>query len=317
MAHSLLAFRVPLLNFAKLAFNCIFSATLAFALLAASPAHAQLGGQACSPNGVTAGPNSNGETLKCTSGAWALASWSAGASNSIYYDSGNVGIGTANPTVTLDVAGSVHVRPTSGNANLWITDGSATNTWDVAARMDGLFTIYDGTNYKTPFSIQANSPTNAFYIAQSGNVGIGIANPQTKLAVAGIAAPSADNTYTLGSATYRWSAVYAANGTIQTSDARLKDQVAPVAYGLGEVMKLRPVSFVWKDKPAQGKHLGLIAQEVQPLVPEVVSVGDDKNKTLGLDYAELVPVLIKAVQELKADNDNLRHEFDAYRAAHP
>lgn len=109
--------------------------------------------------------------------------------------------------------------------------------------------------------------------------------------------PGTDNAYTTGDATNRWSAVWAANGVIQTSDARLKTNVANSVLGLSFINSLRPVSYKWieggkkpikqlyrdskgkivdeKDKDAQvaevqtesipgsRTHWGLIAQELK------------------------------------------------------
>jgi hypothetical protein len=109
--------------------------------------------------------------------------------------------------------------------------------------------------------------------------------------------PSSDNAYSLGTAGSRWSSVYATNGTIQTSDGRLKDELGPLPYGLEEVERLRPVAFTWADGPHDEIHYGLVAQEAMEVLPEVVSVGNDPQGTLGINYGELVPVLIKAMQE--------------------
>lgn len=147
--------------------------------------------------------------------------------------------------------------------------------------------------------------TNAFALANeriritaTGNIGIGTSAPADKLSVAGIFTPSADNTYTMGKSGARWSAVWSANGVIQTSDIRLKKNIQPLHYGLNTVMQMNPVSYRWKTND-NGNKVGLIAQEVKQLVPEVV-VGDEAKENLGMNYAELVPVLIKTIQEQQA-----------------
>jgi hypothetical protein len=122
--------------------------------------------------------------------------------------------------------------------------------------------------------------------------------------------PLLDNSHDLGSPAYRWDNVYATNGTIQTSDLREKKNIQNLNYGLKELMQLRPVRYEWKDKPYSDPKLGLIAQEVLPLIPEVVQtheweMGKDENATpkkveldrLGVYYSDLIPVLIKAIQE--------------------
>ena len=57
---------------------------------------------------------------------------------------------------------------------------------------------------------------------------------------------------------------------------------------------------MWKAHPEQGTHLDFIAQDVQPVLPETVSVGDDSNHTLGLTYTEFIPVIVRAIQQLAA-----------------
>jgi hypothetical protein len=140
--------------------------------------------------------------------------------------------------------------------------------------------------------------TNRLTVQSGGNVGIGTSTPSTfKLEVGGAIGPTTDNTFDFGSAGKRWVNLYASNGTVQTSDARLKDNIQNIDYGLDTIMKLRPVSFSWKDKPNDGRKLGLIAQEVQPVVGEVVKEGSDPDKTLGIYYDDLIPVVIKSIQE--------------------
>ena len=82
------------------------------------------------------------------------------------------------------------------------------------------------------------------------------------------------------------------------SDRRLKENIKGTKYGLYEVLKLEPVDYVLKSNGL--KQLGFIAQDVKPLIPEVVTgiEGDlEKGETLGIAYSSLIPVLTKAIQE--------------------
>jgi len=91
--------------------------------------------------------------------------------------------------------------------------------------------------------------------------------------------------------------VYSNNSTltnVNPSDAALKENVVDITYGLAAVNQLRPVSFEWKGDRADGlTHLGLIAQEVEPIIPDIFT-------DCGLRSDELIAVLIKSVQELSA-----------------
>ncbi len=122
--------------------------------------------------------------------------------------------------------------------------------------------------------------------------------------------PDLDNVYNSGGSNFRWKKVFSATGTIQTSDIRAKKNINSLPYGLNEVMSLRPVSYDWKDNIEKGhKSLGLIAQELLDVIPEVVNVPEDDNDLLGVNYAELIPVLINAIQEQQEVIESLQIEL--------
>jgi hypothetical protein len=92
------------------------------------------------------------------------------------------------------------------------------------------------------------------------------------------------------------------------SDVRLKRNIAPISYGIDSVMNMNPVEFEYKhDKK---KHIGFIAQEVQETVPEVVQIdGDTSQEYLKIQMIELIPVLVKAIQEQQVQISALREEL--------
>ena len=89
------------------------------------------------------------------------------------------------------------------------------------------------------------------------------------------------------------------------SDSRVKKNIEPLQYGLNEILKLKPVIYnMVAEKDSDKKHIGLIAQEVKAVMDEAVDdLKDKENQMYGLDKSGLVPVLIKAIQELKATVD--------------
>ena len=101
-----------------------------------------------------------------------------------------------------------------------------------------------------------------------------------------------------------WAGVFdgsvSAEAYFTSSDLRLKKNVKELEYGLHELLQLRPVSFDWNvAQSGDQRQLGLIAQEVQALVPEVVRADTQRDK-LGVNYTALVSVLIKSVQQQQA-----------------
>jgi hypothetical protein len=107
------------------------------------------------------------------------------------------------------------------------------------------------------------------------------------------------------------------SGTVvgtQTSDERLKNILGPVEYGLDEIKQLDPVSYALKSDPEQTPHLGFIAQQVNPIIPESVFDTDEvieegESTKLGMEYVALIPVLVNAIKELSAEVDALKAQL--------
>jgi hypothetical protein len=128
--------------------------------------------------------------------------------------------------------------------------------------------------------------------------------------------------YSTGASAYRFyvnmaGTVYATNTTISAiSDQRFKENIQDLDVGLDKIMALKPRKFDWKA--GKGKDIkgdrGFIAQEFEQVFPDLIDEwkdpapeGEEPYKSVRQD---LIPVLVKAIQELKA-------EFDAYKASHP
>ena len=153
--------------------------------------------------------------------------------------------------------------------------------------------------------------------------------------------PVTNNSSDLGDPSEIWNDLYASDVNYNTltviSDARLKENVVATKYGLKELLSLNPINFnyiektvdfdtpkyqkIRKNNPeyfdtlvetvttnlkkeSDVKHIGFIAQEVAPVMPELVTMREDGMYTL--HSTELIPVLVRAIQELKAEIELLK-----------
>jgi hypothetical protein len=97
------------------------------------------------------------------------------------------------------------------------------------------------------------------------------------------------------------------------SDRKLKKNIKDTPYGLSDVMKMRAVEFDWKEKRKGVHDIGVIAQEVEKIIPEVVKEvndlkSDETHKVV--DYAKLSSVLIKAIQEQQEQINELKDKLN-------
>jgi len=146
--------------------------------------------------------------------------------------------------------------------------------------------------------------------------------------------PFFDNGYTVGSSSWKWSAIWAYTGTIQTSDQRLKKDIIESSLGLEFINALNPVSYKWiiggrkpiydeetksftstEDVPGTRTHYGFLAQEVKQALDTVapgkdfsgwvLTDKDDPESEQALRYEEFISPMVKAIQELSARLDAL------------
>lgn len=98
-----------------------------------------------------------------------------------------------------------------------------------------------------------------------------------------------------------------------TSDARYKKNITQLTDALDVVLKLRGVRHQWKatagKRFSEGVILGLIAQEVEPYLPEVVRT--DQNGYKSVDYTKLTPLLIEAIKSQQQQLDNQEKRLQA------
>lgn len=95
------------------------------------------------------------------------------------------------------------------------------------------------------------------------------------------------------------------------SDRKLKEDIREIKSALDNICKLKPSIFKWKDvNPGVEKtdNLGLIAQEVREVYPEVVK-GNEEKEILTLEYTGLIAPIIKAIQELSAKIENIENNI--------
>jgi hypothetical protein len=160
----------------------------------------------------------------------------------------------------------------------------------IMAVNDGNLSAHITFSTKLPGGI-ANALAERVRILSGGNVGIGTASPGYKLEVAG--------------------AIYASGDITAMSDARIKDNIHPIDDALTKLNMITGYTYTRKDadvlqEDVGTKHIGLIAQEVKEVLPEVVSY-DKENDRYGVQYGNIVAVLIQAVKELKGEVDMLRN----------
>ena len=191
---------------------------------------------------------------------------------------------TATNQFLIRASGGVGIGATNLTGVLYLREPVGAPADSMSSKDNGLGLGSDGTNsYKWMQSYGGALALNPL----SNNVGIGLQNPSEKLHVNG-------NIRASGS-------VIASCGTLTCSDARYKTNVCPVEHGLDLVRRLQPVRFDWRREefPQQQfdrqRQVGLIAQQVKAVAPEIVQEGSDGY--LAVDYARLTPLLIEAVKE--------------------
>jgi hypothetical protein len=96
------------------------------------------------------------------------------------------------------------------------------------------------------------------------------------------------------------------NDVTAFSDRRLKTDIKNIENALPKVMQMQGVYYKRNDVEDAREQVGVIAQDMEAIVPEVVLTADDKMQTKSVDYGKLCAVLIESIKELKAEIDELK-----------
>ena len=190
----------------------------------------------------------------------------------------NVGIGLTAPTARLHIGNS-------NTTGLRVEGPSSSGTGTLAGSFGGY----------GDFSIDASGfVSGRLVVKENGNVGIGTATPDNKLSVNG----SADKT---GGGSW---------GTF--SDRRLKDLDGSFVSGLSQVLRINPVRYRYKEENGMNihdseEHIGLVAQEVQSVIPEAVT--ENSKGYLLVNNDPIIWAMLNAIKEQQRQIDEQRRQI--------
>ena len=185
-----------------------------------------------------------------------------------------------NPAATSNEGGQITLRKSLTGSTLdWTIDQYGTTASDARLR------IFSG-----------GTETNGIMIKENGFVGLGTGSPSVRLQVSGD---------------------IIANSIAGSSDLRFKTNVRSITSPLEKVKSLRGVFFNWDQKSFPDKNfsdnteLGFIAQEVEKVLPEVVSKDKTPEGYRSGKYDKIVALLVEAIKEQQKQIDSLRFQLDS------
>ena len=205
-----------------------------------------------------------------------------GVESARFDSSGNLGVGTSSPTSRLHVVstGAVPAFISSTQATSFLQMNSAGGSSGIASNSNDLvlFTSSSGTE-----RMRIDSTGKVFFLALAASAGTNA---------------------------LRWS-TSTGQMTYDTSSARYKDNIRDSIYGLNHVMQMRSAQFEYKDDGRS--DVGFIAEEMQPIVPELVGLDKD-GQADSVSYDRMVSVLVKAIQEQQAIITDLKARLEILEA---
>lgn len=231
------------------------------------------------------------------------------ASNMIFKNDGGSGL-----TERMRIKSTGDIKIVSGNLLGWSDFSAGSTGVGVVGSGENLLFYSSGTE-----RMRIDSSGNLLVgktASSTSNVGVQFnPNGQSIFSMAsGLSAADTLNVYSTTSGVFRFyvdmsGKVWATSTTIAAiSDQRLKENVRDLDIGLDAIMTVQPRRFDWKDGKGQDKKnaVGFIAQEFETVFPDSVApskAGEDGIEYKTVCHEELIPTMVKAIQELKAQVD--------------
>jgi hypothetical protein len=246
---------------------------------------------AINPNGGNVGIGTNNPTAKLNIVGGGIRIFNGFANNS-----------TSRPAINTSTVGNYEIRGVGGGGGTTQADGgddgflrlSAGGGSSASAQSSIDLTGYSNVADMLNNIVMRTAGTERIRIDNVGNVGIGTISPTVKLQVNGD---------------------IIANSIGGSSDLRFKTNIRPISNALDKVRALRGVYFNWNQEEYPEKQfgsnveLGFIAQEVEKIIPEIVTKDKTKDEFRSIKYDKLVALLVEAIKEQQKQIDSLKYEM--------
>ena len=251
---------------------------------------------------ITIGPNtlkrfhiienatSGSQNIVISQGSGASITIGPGDAKAVYLDGAGSGAAVVDAFVDLDLSGgSVNVGTVKTNSGDMTFDSAG----DIILDADGADVIFKDagtaiathTNSSSDYVIKTNVNDKDFIIK-----GVDNSSEITALTIDMSGA---------GAATFN-------NDVTAFSDKRLKTDIQPIENALEKVMHMQGVYYKRNDVEDAREQVGVLAQDMEAVLPEVVLTADDEIQTKSVDYGKITSVLIEAIKELKAEINELK-----------
>ena len=206
-------------------------------------------------------------------GTLTAGTWNATAIGAQYGGTGSANL-TANNVILGNGASSVQFVAPGSNGNVLTSNGT---TWTSVAVSAGITLTDDTSTNATRYPLLTASTSGSISTANVSSTKLTF-NPSTGNLVATIHHSS--------------------------SDERLKTDIQSIPDALIKISQINGVTYLRTDTPETVRHTGVIAQEVEAVLPEVVAIGLDGYKVVA--YGNMIGLLVEAIKELKAEVDALK-----------
>ena len=205
------------------------------------------------------------------------------------------GVGPKTSTTKLDF------NPSTGNLSSTTFTGAVVG--DVTGNVSGSSGSCTGNAATATLATNATNATTATNATNATNVTVADESTDTTCfplfatSATGDQAPKSSTNLTFDASAGRLSATFLNS----LSDEKLKKDISTIDNAVDKVMQLRGVDYTWKQSEEKSK--GVIAQELQKVLPELVSESDDR---LSVNYNGIIGVLIEAIKEQQKQIDELK-----------
>lgn len=222
---------------------------------------------------------------------------------------------SANTIVRRDGSGDIGIGTLNTNHAYFGGGGRGLTSSDTYGSYGNVHTYGTGQNGYSGYGIRTAAGYRTFFMAEGGNYGI-YAQDWGKWA---FYFSAGTQSYSIGSSDpvsgYTLYLIYGLYtvGLYNASDARMKKDIKPLSSSLDKVKQLRGVSYEYIDKGEDGTknkglELGFIAQEVLPIIPELIRY--DEKKGYAMNYNGVSAVLVEAIKEQQVQIENQQNQIN-------